>query len=162
MTKTILILAIAIAGLGTPSAFAGQVTNSCDNVEHWNKIAFHMLDTITDDTLPPLLVSQIYELIFQVDPDVVIDPLQLVGDRLVELGYTLPNDIRVTAFITDVEYSSFCNDLGLVQTIGGMLLQPDAATLVIAYGIANAIWLVPSVAGIGIAVYLTRNRLQKH
>jgi len=46
--------------------------------------------------------------------------------------------------------------------IGGALIQPDSATLVIAYGIANAIWLVPSVAGIGIAVYLTRNRLQKH
>jgi len=166
MTKTILILAIILTGFGTQSAYAAGCTE--ENIQHWNKIIFvSQKDTTwTQENEPDLVVGPRYEVIVQVSSASVSEVDKLVSDKLNEIGYTdatngdtpEPEDFLAL----DFTYSSFCDNFGFGQVVGGMLLQPDTATLLIAYGIANSIWIVPSVAGIGIAVYLTRNRLLKH
>ena len=91
---------------------------------------------------------------------------QIIADRLNELGYftgTEPNTSLILSsdignVLSNGYYSTECVN-GIMQVVGGMLLQPDSATLLLAYGIANSIWLVPSVAGIGIAVYLVKRKL---
>jgi len=92
--------------------------------------------------------------------------VQKAVDRLNALGYFVddggvrpvePADIQSGALDLRSGYSTICKN-GFMQVVGGMLLQPDTATLLIAYGIANSIWIVPSVAGIGIAVYLVKRR----
>jgi len=50
---------------------------------------------------------------------------------------------------------------GLTQMIGRMLIQPDAMTLALAYGITNSIWMAPLAIGIGAGVYLTKSKLKK-
>ena len=136
-----------------------------EDVQHWNKIVFQVGGNFEHPTLPLITTfNQPHEVIVQVDPNVVNTPRQLVSDKLTAMGYSIEGlgtdigIIDITA-IVDVEYSAFCNVLGLAQVVGGMLIQPDGTALVIAYGIANAIWLVPSVAGIGIAVYLVKRKL---
>lgn len=47
-----------------------------------------------------------------------------------------------------------------VNHVGGMLLLPDTTALFLSYGIANAIWLVPTLAGIGAGIYLTKSKLK--
>ena len=163
MTKTILILAIVVLAVGVQSAYAAGCTE--EDIQHWNKIMFattSQTDELVHDTEPDILEGVTsYEVIIQVDPSKAPRVELLVADKLNEIGYThtdnspvLTRDIRVI----EIEYSSFCNELGFAQVVGGMLLQPDSATLLIAYGIANSIWIVPSVAGIGIAVYLVKRR----
>ena len=46
--------------------------------------------------------------------------------------------------------------------IGGMLLQPDAMTLALAYTIANSVWMAPLAIGIGAGVYLTKSKWKKN
>jgi len=91
---------------------------------------------------------------------------QKTVDRLNELGYFVDESNPRPVATSDIQsvvldlrsgYSTICKN-GIMQVVGGMLLQPDSATLLIAYGIANSIWIVPSVAGIGIAVYLVKRR----
>jgi len=167
MTKTILILAIAIAGLGLPSAYACAP----EDVQHWNKIVFEQTFDFGHPTLPlPILndVEAPHEVIVQVDPNVPHIVRQLVVDKLTDLGYKRGQagdggSIQLLDIATvDVTYSTICGTFDIAQIVGGLLLEPDGTALILAYGIANAIWLVPSVAGIGIAVYLTKNRLLKH
>ena len=164
MTKTILILAIIVLAVGIQSAYACAP----EDIQHWNKITFFSTtDNLVHDTEPDILTTNLYyEVLVQADTEVVSFVPKLVSDKLNEIGYVnsqsglavTPEDI---GFLT-IAYSAFCNDFDINQVIGGLLIQPDSATLVLAYGIANAIWLVPSVAGIGIAIYLTKNRWQKH
>ena len=164
MTKIILILAIAVLAVGVQSAYAGAVGKSCENAEHWNKILFELSFTnFVHDSLPDITQSEVpYEVLVQVDPNAVHQPEQLVANKLNDLGYSLSGGGSIPAdeiCCTEVTYSSFCADGNDFMTVvGGMLLQPDSATLLIAYGIANSIWIVPSVAGIGIAVYLVKRR----
>ena len=167
MTKIIPILAIVILAVGIQSAYACAP----ENVQHWNKIVFEQTFDFGHPTLPlPILndVEAPHEIIVQIDPNVPHVVRQLVVDKLTELGYKRGQageggSIQLTDIATvDVTYSTICGDFDITQVIGGLLIQPDTATLVLAYGIANAIWLVPSIAGIGIAVYLTKNRWQKH
>ena len=47
------------------------------------------------------------------------------------------------------------------EVIGGLLLESDYTALFLAYGIANAVWLTPTLAGIGIGVYLTKSKWKK-
>jgi len=45
--------------------------------------------------------------------------------------------------------------------IGGLLLQPDNTALFLAYGIANAIWIAPTMAGLAAGIYLTKNKWKR-
>jgi len=134
-----------------------------ENVQHWNKIVFDQGPNFFHPTLPLLSEAVgLREVIVQIDPDTAPSLRQLVVDKLTELGYTLGGGgpIAIANIISaDAKYSTICDDGGIMAVVGGMLLQPDSATLVIAYGIANSIWIVPSVAGIGIAVYLVKRKL---
>ena len=58
-------------------------------------------------------------------------------------------------------YSTECIN-GVQQMIGGMLLQPDAMTLALAYTIANSVWMAPLAIGIGAGVYLTKSKWKKN
>ena len=99
---------------------------------------------INKDTISQDVADRLNALGYFVDDS---NPRPVTGDDLPFLGASLPI----------FGYSTICKN-GIMQVVGGMLLQPDSATLVIAYGIANSIWIVPSVAGIGIAVYLVKRR----
>jgi len=46
------------------------------------------------------------------------------------------------------------------MAIGGSMLPTDNIALVLAYGIVNAVWMVPTVAGIGIGVYLVKRKIE--
>jgi len=172
MTKIILILAIAIAGLGIPSAFACEE----GDIQFWSNLLGSPNIEIQHNTEPSIIGGGGFLLpLPTMVPEIIVasNLNQLVADRLNALGYFVDDGGVRTVESADVNFaldgtqsasagfSTICKN-GVMQVIGGMLLQPDTATLVLAYGIANAIWLVPSVAGIGIAVYLTRNRLLKH
>lgn len=61
----------------------------------------------------------------------------------------------------DVEGTIVCGKVVQNNVIGGFLLQPDTTALFLAYGIANAVWLAPTLAGIGIGVYLTKSKWKK-
>jgi len=155
MTKTIPILAIVVLAVGMQSAYACAP----EDVQHWNKMVWTGSPLI-HPTLPDLEAGP-FEVVVQIDPNAVHDVEQLVADKLNSLGYTQLDGSPVTIGNIGnvlVTYSTICGDFDINQVIGGLLIQPDSATLVLAYGIANAIWLVPSVAGIGIAMYLVKNR----
>ena len=148
-------------------AYAGAVVKSCEDVEHWNKIIFfgNTIDHWTADNEPDINPFIFHEIVVQVDPAKAPRVNKFISDKLNEIGYinASNNDTPEPEdfFFSDVTYSSFCVDgKDFMQVVGGMLLQPDSATLVIAYGIANAIWIVPSIAGIGIAVYLVKRKIE--
>ncbi len=46
-------------------------------------------------------------------------------------------------------------------TVGGTLIPIDSTSLLLAYGIANSIWMAPLAIGIGAGVYLTKSRWKK-
>ena len=145
------------------SAYAGAVGKSCENVEHWNKIRFISSQALTNNEQLPIQkdVSS-YEVLVRADADKAPLIEFLVSEKLNQIGYTRVGGAPVLlgdVSVLEITYSSFCLDENdFMQVVGGMLLQPDSATLLIAYGIANSIWIVPSVAGIGIAVYLVKRR----
>ncbi len=149
-----------------------------ENIQHWYSIQFNIplvqVEFISPD-FPTLLVNTDYWIKYSTNSNEIFEVRDKVFDQLTDMGYIgrdtvtgitfpiLPQHISppLQGWFPEL-YSTICADGGIMAVVGGMLLQPDSATLVLAYGIANAIWLVPSVAGIGIAVYLTKNRWQKH
>ena len=138
-----------------------------EDVQHWNQVRFLYAgdDPLVSNTNPEIPVATQFDIWILRDGLSVSTIRTAIVDKLTELGYTekisgnLPSLDDVSVISNDsTYYSSFCDSFGLAQVIGGALIQPDTATLVLAYGIANSIWLVPSVAGIGIAVYLVKRR----
>ena len=163
------ILAIAVIALvGIPSAFA------CTEglVQHWYSATVQSIVVLQHNSEPdinpgspfhlpiPLMGSELLSNSFQFD---------IFADRLNELGYSVggqpvigTDHLSSSNFFTDrVRYSTECIN-GVQQMIGGMLLQPDAMTLVLAYGIANSIWMAPLAIGIGAGVYLTKSKWKKN
>jgi len=49
-----------------------------------------------------------------------------------------------------------------VIAVGGEWQPTDTTALIIGYSVLNAYWLAPIAIGIGLGIYLTRNRLLKH
>ena len=158
MTNTITILGlIAILGISVPSAFACPE----GNIQHWNEFTWSTgVDNFVHATEPTIVEGVAHVTIVEVDDSKTFSILQLLADKLNEQGYVredngnpiVPNDINR---LGDVLYSTICKD-GVQQMIGGMLLQPDATAMFLAYGIANAIWLAPTLAGLGAGIYLTK------
>lgn len=167
MTKTITILAVILIGFGIQSAYACTE----ENIEHWDKVVFTVnvdLDTETPDIPPLLKADREYDIKFKETPEEVASITDLkkkVQQRLASLGYGSTFTPQIfsnpdAVNIIDVEYSIICND-DFGSMIGGILLQPDATALFIAYGIANAIWLAPTVAGLGVGIYLTKSKWKR-
>jgi len=75
--------------------------------------------------------------------------------QLVGSGTPLDIDVTVTATI-------LCNSPSSLMTVGGEWQATDTTALIIGYSVLNAYWLAPIAIGIGVGIYLTRNRLQKH
>jgi len=170
MTNTITILAIVLIGFSVPSAFACTPENTIV----WSEITFDTQDPlglgIMHNSEPTIGFGEIavphtfpFLETFESAP-------QKVADQLNKEGYFVEdsNGIRsVTGADIDVIipgigdfFSTTClNDFS--QIIGGLLIQPDATAFFLAYGIANAIWLAPTLAGIGAGIYLTKNKWKR-
>jgi len=162
MTNTITILAIAIVGLGIPSAYACAP----EDVQHWNEIRFiYGAVDLVSDTEPELDENTFYNIWIQRDGEGISSLRQVLVDQLTALGYVEklsgdpPTPNRFS--LVDAEYSSFCNDFDIAQIVGGMLIQPDSTAMFLAYGIANAIWLAPTILGLGAGIYLTKNKWKR-
>jgi len=65
-----------------------------------------------------------------------------------DITYTVSTLCRVPSPINDI-------------SVGGILLQPDTTTLLLAYGIANLVWMAPTALGIGIGVYLMKSKWKR-
>ena len=46
----------------------------------------------------------------------------------------------------------------LSMAVGGLALQPDTTALILAYGIMNSYWMLPTAVGIGVGIYLVKRR----
>ncbi len=106
----------------------------------------------------------IFEMRLQVGASEVVLVQQKIVDELIVRGYFngthLGEPINPQAImIRDIDYSTICNDP--FMAIGGILVQPDTYTLLLAYGIANSIWMAPLAIGIGVGVYLTKSKWKK-
>ena len=159
MIKTALILAL-ILGIGLPSAQSAFACADAD-IQHWNKIIFTVNENLQNPTNPIISVSFPHELLVKVDPDVPQNLFQLVFDKLDSLDYVdsagEPVQTGDIESIVEVEYSTICGDL-LSQIVGGLLLEPNVGALLLAYAIMNAVWAVPTLAGLGIGIYLIKKR----
>ncbi len=168
--KVVLFFVIASALLGftqfpIQSAYAAGCTEG--DVIHWLNLRVGISEILIHPTEPDIPDdSTTYVQVPRDGGELLVLEFrqQIIADRLNDMGYTQSDGDPVE--VTDIGgvgtftegYSTICKN-GIMQVVGGMLLQPDTATLLIAYGIANSIWLVPSVAGIGIAVYLVKRKL---
>jgi len=163
--KSVLILAL-ILGMGLPSVQSAYAQCTEGEVIHWMNVRVVIQNPLIHDTEPDLL--QFTNMLVQVPRDggelYVFDfRVQLVVDRLNDIGYTQSDgdpvevdDINsVSSFIDG--YSTTCID-GIMQLVGGLLLKPDIATLTLAYAMVNAVWAVPTLAGLGIGIYLIKRR----
>jgi len=167
MTNTITILAlIALTGISVPSAFActPQDTIVWDDVFWVASIQPLMHNTEPIAEFGHVAISFAF-------PHVVSNESteQAVVDQLNNAGYFVDDGSIRPVTVSDIEvivpgigsfFSSTCAN-GLSQMIGGMLLQPDAMTLALAYGIVNSIWMAPLAIGIGAGIYLTKNKLKR-
>jgi len=83
-----------------------------ENIQHWNGIEFFSFQTISGDNLPDIRTFVSYQIIVQVNPNDVIDPLALVVEKLNAEGYTdqgfpFTTD-SIPAGIEQVSYSTIC------------------------------------------------------
>ncbi len=46
----------------------------------------------------------------------------------------------------------------LSMTVGGLAIQPDTVAILLAYGIMNSYWMLPTAVGIGLGIYLVKRR----
>ena len=46
----------------------------------------------------------------------------------------------------------------LSMTVGGLAIQPDTVAILLAYGIMNSYWMLPTAIGIGVGVYLVKRK----
>jgi len=165
MTNTITILAIAVLAISVPSAFAC----SEGDIQHWTNIRTSVTDTIFHATEPSFSNEFFLPLPTMGSEILSNDNLrQIVADRLNELGYLIgstPREITVSDIgFADVSlnagYSTICKN-GVMEMVGGMLIQPDATAMFLAYGIANAIWIAPTMAGLAAGIYLTKSKWKR-
>jgi len=68
-------------------------------------------------------------------------------------------DVEVT--ITILCLSPGTSSPGIDGDVGGLLIHPDTTALFLAYGIANAIWIAPTMAGLAAGIYLTKNKWKR-
>jgi len=85
-----------------------------ENVQHWNKIVFVILETTyTHPTLPDLIGFHTYEMIVQVNPDDINEPKLIVAKKLnadgyLENGQPVNPNVEVSAGLEAVSYSTIC------------------------------------------------------
>jgi len=54
---------------------------------------------------------------------------------------------------------AMCERVTLATIVGGLLLEPNTASLILAYGLVNAVWIAPIGIGIGLGIYLVRKKI---
>ena len=62
--------------------------------------------------------------------------------------------------VVEVTYQIVCAKT-VTMTVGGLLIPTDTTALIIGYSVLNLYWIAPVGIGIGVGVYLTRNRWKK-
>jgi len=169
MTKTITILAIVLVGFGVQSAYACTE----GNIQHWASYDFAPDDfgpPILHDTEPP--ITQAGSINLPVEPEEVLSiakETQRLVDKLNVLGFFIMDPVQRPITIFDVVllgtgipviFSTICKD-GFEQIIGGLFIQPDSTAMFLAYGIANAIWIAPTMAGLAAGIYLTKSKWKR-
>ena len=163
-----IVIAVLLGFTQVPNSI--QYAYACEegDVQHWSSIQINVDVELQHNTEPSLFNGNPVLLPIPTMGSELVSNNSIktkIADRLNELGYTdtLGNPVEETDIEDaqfqngDYGYSTICKN-GIMQVVGGLLLQPDSATLLLAYGIANSIWIVPSVAGIGIAVYLVKRK----
>jgi len=81
-----------------------------------------------------------------------------LGTQMVSVTFT---DDAGCHDISHVDYFIDSDGVPPSEIVGGTLLSIDTTTLLLGYGIVNAIWLAPTLAGIGIGVYLVKTKWKK-
>ena len=167
MTNAITILAIAVLAISVPSAFAC----SEGNVQHWINLEIVINNDLIHDSEPTINGGgAIFLPIPTMGSEIFASDIRnvIISDRLNELGYTDEEENPVTVFDIgsvnlfpgNVGYSTICKD-GVMEVIGGMLIQPDSTAMFLAYGIANAIWIAPTAAGLAAGIYFTKSKWKR-
>jgi len=167
MGNKIIILAIVLVGFGIQSAFAC----SEENIQHWINVKVDLISGALEHStgllrgpfaipISATMGSEVFEL---------NNMYFKVADRLNELGYfvvdgsgerpVLATDLIILNDALFGPYSTICNDP--FMSVGGVLIQPDTYTLLLAYGIANSVWMAPLAIGIGAGVYLTKSKWKR-
>lgn len=164
MGNKLLILAIILVGFGIQSAFAC----SEEDVQHWVNVLAEPFEVTIEHSTQPIIrgpfTIPISSEIFEFE-----DMYFKVAERLNELGYFVVDgsgvrpvevtDLLITQDAILGPYSTICNDPFML--VGGIMMQPDTATLLLAYGIANSVWMAPLAIGIGVGVYLTKSKWRR-
>jgi len=167
LNKKILILVavITIFGFGSATALIIPIDlQTSDNVKIYTKttdfgvltIGLHEFDVFCDDG----------------DTFISGDIQTRNGDRFVNgvNGYSVTSaTAEGYRFLFDIFSSDTVKGIlvcakvvpGMDSVIGGLLLQPNDTALFLAYGIANAIWIAPTIAGLGAGIYLTKSKWKR-
>ena len=130
-----------------------------ENVQHWATYQWESGISFIHPTLPSVESGSLE---VQVPSDRSYTGPEVVANTLNELGYSnsgspiLP--VNVAGSFLANNMGVICVDGGIMAVVGGLLIQPDSATILLAYGIANAIWIAPIGIGIGVGIYLVKRR----
>ncbi len=81
--------------------------------------------------------------------------------ELIEVNVKAKQDGAIQLFDIPVTVTSVCLSPSSFMTVGGEWQATDTTALIIGYSVLNAYWLAPIAIGIGVGVYLTRNRWQR-
>ena len=166
MTNTITILAIAVLAISVPSAFAC----SEGDIQHWIVIEGDLgvaspLEHATEPDISSTFLIPIPTMGSEIISKTSIT--QKVADRFNQLGYSQGggpvevSDVEVNTGLDFTKgYSTICKN-GVMEMVGGMLIQPDATAMFLAYGIANAIWIAPTAAGLAAGIYITKTKWKR-
>jgi len=72
-------------------------------------------------------------------------------------GYHFQTDQDSISPIT-IEFTVVCAKILPPLTIGGLQIPTDSVSLVLAYGIMNSYWMLPTAVGIGVGIYLVKRK----
>ncbi len=120
----------------------------------WMFVGAGEIQTTVDIVTTPLLFVE--GVSFSLIPDRAIQPFgKVVGvEGNAKLLTSQDFDVPVTLTI-------LCLSPSTLMTVGGEWQATDTTALIIGYSVLNAYWLAPIGIGIGVGVYLTRNRWQR-
>jgi len=120
----------------------------------WMFVGAGEIQTTVDIVTTPLLFVE--GVSFSLIPDRAIQPFgKVVGaEGNAKLLTSQAFDVPVTLTILCMSPSS-------LMTVGGEWQATDTTALIIGYSVLNLYWIAPVGIGIGLGVYLTRNRLKK-
>jgi len=175
----ILVAVIAVFGFGSVTALlvpVGLTTN--DNVKIYTKTQSFMCEPDPTNPNQNLRDCNFFPKLFCDEGDTVLNgygnnkPFENNADFNISNSHAITvNGIEGWEMFVDLRSLSTESTFGeavivcakVVQNniIGGLLLEPDTTALFLAYGIANAIWIAPTMAGLAAGIYLTKNKWKR-